>query len=193
MKKNKRIISIVVYILFLVVSFGLPFFSFKGYFIISNTTSHLAAQGSPLAWVMDIIFVCLGIMAIIINYTTQVRYHQVIGGIFGLSLIMTAFFPYAPLVKDVPINLLFDEMHSVFASITGFSFTLLAVGHGIISREKQRVGGFIVATIAMLVSIGMMMFPAFMGILQRIMFISAFGWLFFYMKPTLQNQYPKKS
>lgn len=192
MQKNKEIISNIVYILFLVVSFGLPFFSFKGYSIISNTTSHLAAQGSPFAWAMDIIFVCLGVMAIIINYTTRVRYHQFIGGIFGLSLIMTAFFPHAPLVENVPVNLLFDEIHSIFASITGFSFTLLAVGHGIVSRGKQQFGGFIMAAIAMLVSIGMMTFPPFMGILQRIMFISAFGWLFFYMKPPLQSQYSKK-
>ena len=192
MEKSKRIISILVYILFLTVTFGLPFFSFKGYSIISNTTSHLAAQGSPFAWLMDIVFICLGTMAILINYTTRVRYHQVIGSIFGISLIMTAFFPHAPLVEHVPINLLYDEIHSVFASITGFSFTLLSVGHAVMSRGKQQIGGFVMATIAILISLGMMIFPSFMGILQRIMFISAFGWLFFYMKPPLQNQNSKK-
>ncbi|MDC7237668.1 MAG: DUF998 domain-containing protein [Sphaerochaetaceae bacterium] len=182
MQKSTKVLLIIVYSLFLVVSFGLPFFSFEGYSILSNTTSHLAAQSSPFAWVMDLIFICLGVASILINYKTGVVYHQVFGCIFGFSLIMTAFFPHAPLVTNVLPNLFFDKMHSIFASITGFSFTMLAFGHGIVSREKQRFWGFVMATIAILVSMGMMMFPSFMGILQRIMFMSAFGWLFFYMR-----------
>lgn len=182
MLKSKKI-SIIIYILFLLVAFGLPFFSFEGYSIIGNTTSHLAAQASPFAWVMDIVFIVLGAMAIYINYTTRVLYYQVIGGIFGLSLIMTAFFPHAPMIENVPTNLLYDQMHSIFASITGFSFTLLAVGHGVMCRGKQQFWGIIIAIVAMLISLGMMLVPSVMGLLQRIMFISAFAWLFFYMKP----------
>lgn len=182
MKKSRRNIYIAIYILFLVVSFGLPFFSFDGYSILSNTISHLAAQGAPFAWVMDIVFICLGVLAIYACYSTKVLYHQIIGGIFGLSLIMTGFFPHAPLVENVPVNLLYDKLHSIFASTTGFSFTLLALGHGIMNSGRQRVLGMIMAAIAILISLGMMIFPSFMGLLQRIMFISVFGWLFFYMK-----------
>lgn len=187
MKKRNKGISMICYILFLIVSIGLPFFSFEGYSILSNTTSHLAAQGSPFAWVMDVVFVCLGVMAIITAYATQIRYHQVIGGIFGLSLVMTAFFPHVPLVSSVPVNLLQDQVHSIFASMTGFSFTLLAIGHGVMSQGRQRVGGIIIAAIAILISLGMMTFPSLMGLLQRIMFVSAFGWLFFYMEPPQQH------
>lgn len=161
---------------------GLPFYSFKGYSILSNTTSHLAAQGSAYAWIMDFIFLCLGVMAIKNTFVTGVLYHRVIGGIFGFSLIMAAFFAHAPLVVGVPVNLLEDQVHSIFASAAGFSFTLLSIGHGVMSRGKQRLGGIIMATIALAISMGMMVFPALMGLLQRIMFLSAFGWLFFYMK-----------
>ena len=188
MPENKKIIALFCYSLFLVVAFGLPFFSFQGYSIFSNTTSHLAAQGAPFAWVMDLVFIVLGLMAIVIAYDTKVRYHQVIGGIFGLSLALTAFFPHAPLVTAVPVNLFQDQMHSVFASITGFSFTMLAIGHSIISRGWQRFWGLIIADVAILISLGMMSLPAYMGLLQRMMFISAFGWLFFYMKVPLQAQ-----
>jgi hypothetical protein len=52
MKKNTEIISSIVYML-LVLSFGLPFISFEGYSILSNTTSHLAALESPYAWVIN--------------------------------------------------------------------------------------------------------------------------------------------
>jgi len=182
MNKSIKIISIICFTIFLLVSFGLPFFSFEGYSIISNTTSHLAAQGSPYALLMDIVFVSLGLLAIIITYNTKVIYHQVIGGLFGLSLIMTAFFPHGPLVANTQVNVLQDQLHSIFASTTGFSFTLLAIGHTIMSKGKQRYWGIIIATIAILISLAMMLFPSLMGILQRIMLISAFSWLFFYMK-----------
>lgn len=182
MRKWNRTLSAFCIILFVLVSIGLPFFSFEGYSILSNTTSHLAAQGSPFAWIMDIVFVCLGIMAIITTFFTRILYLQLIGGIFGLSLVMTAFFPHAPLVASVPANLLQDQIHSVFASITGFSFTLLAIGQGVMSRGSQRVGGIVLAGIAIIISIGMMAFPSFMGLLQRLMFVSAFGWLLFYME-----------
>lgn len=188
MRKNLKIISVCCFALFIVVAFGLPFFSFEGYSILRNTTSHLAAQGSPFGWLMNIVFFCLGVTAIITAYATKVRYHQVIGGIFGLSLALTSFFPHAPLVKGVPLNLFQDQAHSILASITGFSFTLLAAGHGFMSRGRQRVWGFILAAIAVLVSLGMVTFPAFMGLLQRFMFVSAFAWMFFYMAPPPQNQ-----
>lgn len=183
MKKITEIISFIVYMLFLAVSFGLPFMSFEGYSMLSNTTSHLAAQGSPYAWVMNAVFVCLGVMAILISCRTQVSYHQVMGSIFGVCLMMTALFPHAPLVETVSPNVRSDEIHSLFASLTGFSFTLLAAGHGAVSRGKQRYGGFVMAVLAMVIPAGMMIFPPFMGILQRMMFMSAFGWLFFFIKP----------
>lgn len=182
MKVDNKTISIISFTIFLLVSFGLPFYSFEGYSIISNTTSHLAAQGSPFAWLMDIVFVMLGIMAIIVTYNTKVLYYQIIGGLFGLSLVMTAFFPHAPLVGNIQANVLQDQIHSIFASITGFSFTLLAFGHSIMNKGRQRFWGIIIAIIAIFISLAMMILPTFMGILQRFMFISAFGWLFFYME-----------
>lgn len=192
MKQRNKAISASCFVLFIVVSLGLPFFSFEGYSILSNTTSHLAAQRSPFAWIMDMVFVWIGVMAIITTYGTGVRYHQVFGGIFGLSLVITALFPHAPLFVGVPVNLLQDQVHSVFASITGFCFTLLSIGHGFMSRGRQRTVGIVISIVALLISLGMMAFPSFMGILQRIMFISAFGCLFFYMKlPQPYQIYPR--
>lgn len=181
MKMNK--IAIGVYILFLVVSTGLPLFSFDGYSIMSNTTSHLGAQGSPNAWVMNFVFLFLGAMSIWITLSSKIRFYQLIGMIFGLSLILTGVFRHAPLTDSTQFNLFHDQLHSVFASATGFSFTFLAAGHGFMSHKWQRISGVIMAVVATLIPLGMMALPAFMGLLQRVMFVSAFGWLFFYMKP----------
>ena len=181
MKKNK--VAIIVYILFLAVSNGLALISFEGYSLLSNTTSHLGAQGSPNAWVMNFVFMCLGIMSIWITLSSNIRFYQVVGTIFGLSLILTGVFRHAPLTDSTQFNLFHDQLHSIFASATGFSFTFLAAGHGFMSHKWQRIGGVVMAVVATLIPLGMMALPAFMGLLQRVMFVSAFGWLFFYMKP----------
>jgi len=170
------------YALFLLVSTGLAFFSLEGYSLLSNTTSHLGAQGSPNAWLMNLVFVCLGLMAVLTTYTTRIPFHQVMGALFGLSLMMTAFFQHAPLAPGTPINQMHDMWHSVFASSTGFSFTILAAGHVFLSQHRQRYVALLMAVIAIVVPLGMMAFPAYMGLFQRLMFITAFGWLFFFMK-----------
>ncbi|MDW7659921.1 MAG: DUF998 domain-containing protein [Bacillota bacterium] len=180
---NKNKVAIIVYFLFLAVSSGLALFSFEGYSIVSNTTSHLGAQGSPNALVMNFVFMCLGAMSIWITLSSKIRFNQVIGMIFGLSLILTGVFRHAPLIDYIEINKFHDQMHSIFASATGFSFTFLAAGHGFMTHKWQRASGLIMAIVATLIPLGMMALPSYMGLLQRVMFVSAFGWLFFYMKP----------
>lgn len=188
--KNNRL-SIIIIFLFLIVSTGLPFYSFEGYSILSNTTSHLGAQGSPYAWLMNLVFIALGLMSIWITFQSKILYHQILGLIFGFSLVLTGIFQHAPLNNLLPINLLHDQLHSIFATTTGFSFTLLAAGHGFISIGMQRTVGIIMSIVATLLSILMVVFPDVMGILQRLMFISAFGWLFFFMVPPKKRQYSK--
>lgn len=180
--KKIKIFSFFIFILFLVVSNGLAFFSFPGYSIFHNTTSHLGAQGSPHAWIMNLVFIALGIMAVLVTFHTRIIYHQVVGAAFGLSLLLTGIFQHAPLIESLTANQLQDQVHSFFASATGFSFSLLAFGHAFMSTGSQRAAGFVLALSAIIIPIAMMSFPAFMGLLQRIMFAGAFGWLFFYLE-----------
>ncbi len=51
-------------VIMILVVFILPFFSAPGYTIWRNTTSHMGAQGSPHAWVMNLVFILLGISVI---------------------------------------------------------------------------------------------------------------------------------
>jgi len=51
-----------------------------------------------------------------------------------------------------------------------------------LSRHRQRYLALVMMAVAILVPLGMMAVPAYMGLFQRLMFISAFGWLFFLMK-----------
>lgn len=180
--RNLLILRVAVFTAFLLVSTLLPFKSFEGYSIISNTTSHLGAQGSPCAWVMNLTFVMLGITAIQKTSSSRITYLLVIGTIFGLSLSATGIFQHAPLVIDVEPHHLHDTLHSVFASTTGFSFTCLAAGHAWLYKGSQRYAAALMVIISIVITIMIFSFPAFMGISQRFMFITAFYWLFFYSK-----------
>jgi len=175
-------LAIFCFIIFLSVSFLMPFFSFDGYSIISNTTSHLGAQGSPYAWIMNTVFMLLGIMAILHIVKARFLYTRIFGLIFGLSLVLTGVFQHAPLVESVHVNQLHDTLHSFFATTTGFSFTLFAAGHAFMSRGAQRKAAIALTVIATAVPLIMFGIPSLMGITQRFMFIAAFYWLFFYYR-----------
>ena len=193
MKFSQKPLFIIVFLVFIFVSSLLPFFSFQGYSILSNTTSHLGAQGSPNAWIMNLTFILLGLTAFWIVIISRVRLYQVIGSVFGLSLIMTGVFKHGALIDGYTSILLEDQMHSLFATTTGISFVILAFSHGFMSKGKQRMIGLYLAVVVSLISFGMVMMPPYMGILQRLMFILSFSWLFFYMKPPRDKQYVKSS
>lgn len=177
-----KFIKISIYVLLILVSFLLPLVSFDGYSILEHTTSHLGAQNSNNAWIMNIVFILLGAISFIILMMSKICYHQVFGALFGLSLILTGIFKHAPVIEVETYDLIQDQLHSIFATTTGISFVVLAVGHGFMSEKMQRVVGISIGALATLLSIGMMQFPEYMGLLQRIMFLSSFYWLFFYMK-----------
>ena len=191
MKSPAKLFPNIAYILFLLVSLLLPIFSFDGYSIISNTTSHLGAQGSPNAWIMNLTFIILALTTLWIVLSTKVRFHQVFGFIFSLSLLITGLFRHGSLIEGYPSNLVFDQLHSIFATTTGISFVILSLGHGFTSQGKQKTIGFLLAFGATLLSFAMMALPAYMGIFQRLMFILAFAWLFFAMKAPINMQYTK--
>lgn len=170
-------------VLFLLVSFLLPLFSFEGYSWRMHTTSHLGAQGSPHAWIMNLVFVLLGIRAVQVTRVSPVPWVRVFGILFGGSLLLTGVFRHAPLAGGVPVDTLQDAMHSVFATATGFAFALLAFAHGVVNRGPQRTAAFLLVCIAALVPLLMMRFPLGMGISQRIMFLCAFSWLFLFFRP----------
>lgn len=183
MMRHEKSASAVIFILFAGVSTALPLFSFEGYSLVQNTTSHLGAQGSPNAWIMNVVFILLGMRSVQVTYSSRIPYIQIFGSAFGLSLVMTGIFRHAPLVDNVTASMMHDFLHSVFATLTGFSFTLIAAGHGFMSHGRQRALAFIMAAVATAVPVLMIVRPELMGLSQRFMFFTAFLWLFFYYKP----------
>ena len=171
---------IIAYATMIGVMFVLPFYSVESYSIVSNTTSHLGAQHAPNAWMMNVVFIILGVATILRSFVFRGK--QVISQyllvLFGVSLIMTAVFRHRPIINDVEFNVLHDQLHSLFASIVGFSFVLFSFSF-LLSQVKKSIKIIAVSlgVAATFLSLMMLFFPQYMGIFQRIMFIGSFYWI----------------
>ncbi|MCB0497400.1 MAG: DUF998 domain-containing protein [Cyclobacteriaceae bacterium] len=173
---------IIAYIIMLMVVLILPFYSSESYSIILNTTSQLGAQQTPNAWIMNLTFVLLGLGSILSGWKILKGYtfHRVVLVLFGLSLVLAAIFHHAPVNTNLEYDLQQDWLHSVFASATGFSFTVFALSVTFIVEKK--IDGLLAISAGILaMAFSMLMFniPELMGIWQRLLFISCFGWLIY--------------
>ncbi|MFM8913170.1 MAG: DUF998 domain-containing protein [Flammeovirgaceae bacterium] len=150
------------YLLMLVVIFVLPFFSHPSYSLLRNTSSHLAAQHMPHAWIMNVTFLLLGITSLWAGWRFYKRFifQKIVVSLFGLSLVGAAFFRHAPIDPALPVDLLQDYWHSVFATTTGISFTLLAISTAfILESNRARVVAVSVAILASVLSAAMFQWP----------------------------------
>ncbi|ELR69498.1 hypothetical protein C900_05030 [Fulvivirga imtechensis AK7] len=179
-----------VYCLMLGVIFILPFFSTENYSIWRNTTSHLGAQYAPNAGIMNATFVMLGASSMLAgwNFFRGYGFHQVVLVVFGASLTMTGFFRHAPIDQNEVYNIREDELHSIFASLTGFAFTTLAISIAFIVHAKDRVAAIVIAIVAPSLSLLIFYVEDLMGIWQRMIFVISFAWLIYlFNKNKIQN------
>ncbi|MFC1866113.1 DUF998 domain-containing protein [Chloroflexota bacterium] len=168
----------------LLVIFILPFFSVDEYSILKNTTSHLGAQGAPYAWVMNVVFVLLGIAAIVDGWMRLSNFwlHKIVLTIFGVSLILTAFLQHAPIVSGVVFSELEDALHSKLSTITGFSFVFFAIASAFIEPTNvRRLIAVGVGIVASLLSLLIFNLADLAGIWQRMMLTIVFAWLMYFL------------
>jgi hypothetical protein len=134
---------------------------------------------------MNLTFVLLGAAAIIDGWKCLglFWFHDITIVLLGISLIACAFFQHAPIVEGIPFNIKDDYIHSLFAKLTGFTFTTFAIATRFILKGWfQKSLAVLVGITAMLLSILMFEVDRFMEIFQRLIFINTFGWLLFAFK-----------
>ncbi len=172
------------FILMLLVIFILPFYSHHEYSLIKNTTSQLGAQHMPFSWIMNSTFVLLGFTSILSgwNFLAGYWFQKMILIVFGTALVMTAVFQNAPIDPLMEYSIREDKLHSLFANITGFSFSVFAISLALITRRRShQIMAFVMSILAPILSILMFheLTNKWMGIWQRLIFILMFGWLLY--------------
>jgi hypothetical protein len=158
----------------------LPFFSVDEYVIWRNTTSHLGSQNAPNAWIMNLAFMFIGAATAYEGWKTLGKYwfHKIVITVFAVGLFMTGVFQHAPIIEGISYDIFEDQLHSIFASAVGFSFTLFAFSTAFIeARRSRRIISIAVGLAATGLSLLIFIAPDLAGIWQRIMFVVAFAWL----------------
>jgi hypothetical membrane protein len=170
------------YILLILTMFLLPLFSAEGYSIVKHTTSQLGAQKTPNSWVMNIIFVMMGITSIWAGWLHYEGFwfQRILILIFGISLVLVAIYSHAPITEGLTFNKKYDKLHSLFASTTGFSFTVLAISTAFFKEGKsEMILPIMIGVLATILSLLIFKVENLTGIWQRLMFITTFGWMIY--------------
>lgn len=164
---------------------ALPHFSVADYSSVQHSTSQLAAQGAPYAWVMRSVFVMLGVGSVLDGWSTLRGYafQRAALVVFGGSLVGAAVWSHAPIDAALRFDARQDEIHSVFATATGLSFTLFAVSAAFIDPHAvRRVVHAAVGMAASLLSLLFFSVPHLAGVWQRVIFVGCFGWLIYFFR-----------
>lgn len=171
------------YFILLGVMFVLPFFSAEGYSIIKHTTSELGAQLTPNSWVMNVTFIGLGILCVVeaLFALNSYTWHLIILVLFGIGLLLSGLFRHMPIHPELPYSIREDELHSAASSLVGMSFTIFSFSSiFILTSKKNKIIAFLMGVLATLISGFIFGLPNYAGLLQRLMFMTAFAWLFYF-------------
>lgn len=184
-KCEQKNFLVIPFILLILVMFILPFYSAESYTIIKNTTSQLGAQQTKNAWVMNVIFIALGTACILdsLSHFRRFLFLMILLCVFGLTLFLTGIFRHAPIDPLLSYDAYEDTLHSLFATITGTSFTVFAISSSFIEKKiRNRLIDISVGIFATVFSILMGTTPEFSGIWQRMIFLVSFLWLIVIIK-----------
>ncbi|GAA0194911.1 hypothetical protein GCM10009122_58800 [Fulvivirga kasyanovii] len=180
--KSKILYFVLAYVLLIVVMFLLPPFSASDYSLVKNTTSQLGAQSTPNAWIMNVTFVALGLSVMAAGWKFLKNYwlQRIVLLVFGVSLVFVAIYSHAPIDITLDYSHREHQIHSVFSSVTGFSFTMFAFSMAFIFKHMyDRWVAMLVGVFSILLTTLMFSISDFAGIWQRMIFIMSFGWLIY--------------
>jgi len=170
-----------VYILLLLAAFVLPYFSAEGYNGVQHSLSELGAQNAPNGWMMNAVFILLSIATAWLGTRVLRRFWFpfYLLCFFVISLGLTAFYHHAPITETLYLERT-HVMHSIFSTITGVVFSVYCAAMVItLQRRLDKALAFFMLCLAVGLSLLIVVFPDFTGVFQRVLFITAFGWIFY--------------
>ena len=186
MKKNTKILLFEgAYILLLLAMFLLPLFSAPEISITRNTLSELGAQFSPYSWIMNSIFAALALSAVISGWGCfeGFVFLRIILVLFGISLVLSAFFNQAPVNPEIRYNIREAGWHMYFVCTTWIAFIILTFSTALmLEKQTDRLLAIITGISAILLSLLASEADRTAGIWQRLMFIISFGWMIYTYK-----------
>jgi len=146
-----------------------------------HTTSESGAQGIAGAWLARLGFLLFGLAVLgqtAVLHTIWPLPVQLLLGAFGVFMTAVAAFSTRPWLPALPYDPVENWLHSFAASGMGFAF-VLGVGWRWWHRPwqaKWRMMDLLVMGTAVFIPLAMSFLPNWDGLLQRLMFATAYAW-----------------
>lgn len=170
------------YVLLLLVTFILPFYSEPGVKFMETSLSELGAQETKGSWAMNTAISCMSLATLIYgSFSLKEQWLQlVVLYFFGVSFGMTVIYQMAGFDLLFHYNYSYDALHALFSILSGFAFVLLCISIffkvNVITHKVQTAIALLIAIVFLLLQI---QFPEYIGLFQRLLFLICFGWLFY--------------
>jgi hypothetical protein len=154
-----------------------PWYTVDGYSVVRNVVSELGAQHTPNSLVMVAGFLALG-GGIVADGLRNFQRMAVPFIAFGVFMGLAGLFAHKPLDPSVPFTEALHAAHSVLASLAGVSVTVGLIWYGVrVGRSWRRTVALALAALCVALPLAMLAFPAYQGLIQRVMYLLIFAWV----------------
>lgn len=165
------------------------FFAPREYYWAQNTISDLAAQGLKYQWIMQAGLIGFGLLLNIgfiqkFIAAQKVSYPDLFIMVYGLAILLSGFFSTKPFTEGVQYSIQESNLHSMFATIAGISFSISIFYRMVIAATPAERWGhaiFFVLVIGTSLLFGLSenhILAIGKGIVQRTLYLVSFIWLF---------------
>lgn len=155
-----------------------PFFSHPDYDSLRHTTSQLAGQNMPSAWIMRAGFTGFGSGTVLASLLWR-RQPMVAAALvlFGLCMVAAAVWSHLPIDPALGGSQALDDLHSLAATAMGMAFVAATGLHLWQTRGAMRWLDGTALAAAIVLPLAMLAWPQLAGAAQRLMFAISFVWL----------------
>ncbi len=155
-----------------------PFVSHPGFSSVRHSTSELAGQNMPNAWITRAGFVLYG-LSVAVPGTCLLRPRPALGLcclVFGIGLVGTAIWSASLIDMSLGFDRREDVLHSVFSGVVGAAFACACLLDIIENRPGVRALSWVGLVASVALPMAMFNLPAAAGLFQRLMFAISFVW-----------------
>ena len=155
-------------------------YTVEEYSPVSNLISELGAQNTQNNFVMISGFLVLG-LGIAVDGLRWFGKPMIPFITFGLFMALAGIFAHKPMSPSSPFSEVVHQIHSGLATLAGVSITLgLAWQAAIRANSRHRGITAILAVLCFVLPLCMLAFQDFQGLIQRIMYLLIFTWIWVY-------------
>lgn len=157
-----------------------PWYTVDEYSPVRNVISQIGAQNTPNSPIMVAGFLALGI-GIVVDGVRGFSKPVIPFIAFGLFMGMAGLIAHKPISPSLAFNEFMHQAHSILATLAGISITVGLLWQALLAPIfRSRAIAITLAVLCFVLPLCMLAFQDIQGLIQRIMYLLVFIWLWTY-------------